>query len=369
MHATNEGYHISELELPIADSVYVKDDVTFEVYRAKDMYHKEWRHPSFHTIVSLARTSYRRYGPRDLFDKYDDKAVIYLVRARYPRGHVLGTDAELVNEWLSVRMVPGDGDFEGVGELELYTFNKVPIVDIFCKKNKFSKNNFWHHVISDSRMCGIHPYTVGNDKVVASLPTERHKYTPECMALMQAQFMVDFPPQTTSFTYVSAIVRPEIRDKVITLRKGAHHITPNFISAHTTLGLTNDAKVVVERNAYTYQFPRYWLHMEELKTLIRRLLLEKKLTEKTLQHYLGEHDIDSLDGELALAKILVAEGTLVDAVLSGEGLRALVDKEVSDVPELQIIPIDSWRSGFLHILVNAGVDVFKVHPELKRFMV
>ena len=109
--------------------------------------------------------------------------------------------------------------------------------------------------------------------------------------------------------------------------------------------------------------------MEELKTLIRRLLLEKKLTEKTLRHYLGEHDIDSLDGELALAKILVAEGILVDAALSGEDLRALVDKEVSDVPELQIIPIDSWRSGFLHILVNAGVDVFKVHPELKKFMV
>lgn len=354
-------------KLPTPDSTYITKHATFEVYRAKDLYNKKWRNSVLHKLVGFARTSYGRYGLRSLFDEYDLKAAIYLARATYEQKTSHG-GREVVSEWLSVRMVPGDGEFKGVGEPELYTFKNTPVSELLRQKMKLSKGKFWSHIVSDSRMCGIHPYAVTKNNKVVRVPTERHQYTAECMALMQAQFMVDFSPSTLSFQYVSAIVKPEIRDKVITLRKKKLAAKPNFISAHKTLGLSKAAEVTVDRSAYTYQFPRYWLNMKELKSLLHGLVGKKKLSEETFKHYLLGHSLDSVNGEINLGNMLAVKGPLVKASITGSKLRELVDKHVSDTPELQIIPINAWRRGFLRLLKIAGINVFKKHPELSKFL-
>ncbi len=354
-------------KLPAPDSSYSGKSATFEVYRAKDMYDKKWRHPSFLKLVSVARTSYHRYGKRSLFDAYDEKAAIYLVRVSYDKKSVDGVGVVRVHEWLSVRMVPGDGEFEGVGELELYRFNDARVTDLLKEKVKHPGGNFWQYIVSDSRLCGIHPYTVVKKNKVSPV-SEKHIYSAECMALMQVQFILDYPPENLHFKYVTAIVRPEIKNKVITLRKDGAIVGPNFISAHTTLGLSGEARVAVDRTTYTYQFPLYWLDMQKLKTLIKTLLSEGKITQKTLDHYLDGYSLDTGDGEIRLAKMLTVKGKLIAATINGTELRNLIDVHVPDAPELQITPINLWRKGFITMVENSGIDVLTQHPELHRFL-
>ena len=138
---------ITQPKLPAPDSFYKKHNVTFEVYRAKNLYSQKWRHPSLHKLVSASRTSYQRYGLRALFDKYDNKAAIYLIRAQYHGKKLKNGNARLINEWLSVRMVPGDGKFNGVGELELYNSKNTPVVELLQQKMHHSRSKFWHYVI------------------------------------------------------------------------------------------------------------------------------------------------------------------------------------------------------------------------------
>ncbi len=348
--------------LPAPESTYATKDAIFRVYRAKGLYSSEWRHSAFFKLVSIARTSYHRYGPRELFDKYDEKAAIYLVHTTYSKGD---NNQELVNEWLSVRMVPGDGSFKGVGEPELYVYNKTPVTELIRKRMGYSKTQFWKHIISDSRMCGIHPYAVRNNKVIKH-HTEKHAYTAESMALMQIQFMVDYPPQTIPYQFVTAIIKPQIRDKVIALQKGDVRAKPNFISAHKTLALPK-GEVGVKRGIYSYRFPSYWLNMDELKSLLRRLLNKKHITQKTLQHYLDTDSLDIKEADIRIGRMLTVKGQLAGSNLTGAKLRSYVDMHVSDIPELQIIPIKTWRKGFFRLLHKAQIDIFSIHPELKSY--
>jgi hypothetical protein len=340
--------------LPEADSKYELGGVEFDVFRVKEMYDSRWKNKSLHKTLSFARTSYQRYGSRDIFDKHDSKAAIYLIHAKYPQSINSGTN-QIIHEWLSVRMVPGDGEFNGVGEPELYSYNNIPITELMRKKIGCEINDFWKFIYSDSRMCGIHPYILGKKNEIIPLHSEKHKYTPICMALMQLKFMGDYPEDRIPYKYVTAIIKPEIRDKVISLKKGDKIIKPNFDSAKKTLALKKGDRIQVNRRIYSYNFPRYWLDLKAFKLLLKDLQNKNIISKKTITHYLGNHSIDSLEGELKFANMLTEKGMLKFATISAEEFRQLVDKYVPDVPELQIIPIHTWRKGFLKILNAAGI--------------
>ena len=258
-------------------------------------------------------------------------------------------------------MVPGDGHFNGVGELELYRRGGVDVTELFRKKIGSTKGAFWKHVISDSRLCGIHPHTISKLGGVSYITPEKHNYSSESMALMQAQFMIDHAHLDLPFTHVTAIVRPEIRDRVITDRKGMLIKKPTFIPAWKTLDIPPRERLTVDRNVYSYHYPRYWLDMEKLKLLLATLLHDKKISQRTIDYYC-KSTADKT------AKMLTARGKLVGATLTGDELRDLVDRHVPDAPELQITPIGVWRKSFLKMLQGTDIDVVKKHPELRRFL-
>lgn len=361
-HSKNSAL-TTQPKLPTPDAVFVSKQARFEIYRAKDLYKKSWRHPGLHQLAAIARTSYHRYGSRSLFDKYDRKAAIYLARVQYYKKQSEGKPL-LVNEWLSVRMVPGNGEFNGVGEPELFALNGISVAELLQKKMNVSRSEFWSHIISDSRLCGIHPYTLDSHRKITRLESNKHEYTPHCMALMQLQFMRDYPPSKLPFEFVTAIIRPEIRDKVLTVQKGKTLAKPHFVPAHTTLGLSKKDKVIVNREAYAYQFPKYWLNMHQLKKLLNKLLKNKQISQKTFDYYLDSYSIDSMEGEIKLSKLLTAKGKLAGGKITGPKLRSLIDKYVADTTELQIIPIQAWRKGFLAMVSKVGIKIPKNYPKL-----
>ncbi len=105
-------------KLPPPTARYAAPGVEFDVYRAKDLFKNRWNSPALKEILLLCRGSYSRYGDRPLLDAYDTKAAIYLVRASYQQPTT--NNQQLVQEWLSIRMVPGDGKPIGVHEPEIF---------------------------------------------------------------------------------------------------------------------------------------------------------------------------------------------------------------------------------------------------------
>ncbi|MEX0918745.1 MAG: hypothetical protein WDZ85_02140 [Candidatus Paceibacterota bacterium] len=334
--------NISEtlLKLPKPLAVYSTAEAEFEIYRAKDLNNKKWLDKSLYKILALARGSYKKYGARELFDKYDDKAVIYLARARY------GKETE---EWLSVRMVPGDGLFTGIGEIELYKYKNQPVPKLLCDKMNWSNKNLWSKVYSDSRMCGVHPCFINKKN------STKHKFTAICFALMQAQFIADYSEDINTFEYVTAIVRGDIQNKVIALNKNGKVTAMPFIAAEETLGLPPNKKLNVDRSFYSYKFPTYWLDMDKLIELTKKLYVSGQITTKTLQHYLKTEKIENIEDLTKFSNLLTAEGLLIGSLLTAGEFRYMVDEQVPDIPRLKITPIATWQKGVAKIIKATGI--------------
>ncbi len=319
--------------LPAPVRCYCNEGVIFEIYRAKDLLQEKWADPALEELSLIARKSYDRYGERPLLDKYDFKAAIYLVRAKYSLPEV--TDLP-IEEWLSVRMVPGDGSFFGVGEPEIFSYGDKPIDRWMCREmNSPNDRTFWEQVASSSRMCGIHPFSEQGQ--VPNL-SKKHKYTSVCFAMIHAQFLIDYPFPLFPYRYITAIIRHDYLCKGLSIKKekgGSMH--PFFLPAEQFLGILPKS-IHVDRKLYAYRFPSYWLHAEQMKTLVVVLVRAGIISRNYLENPF---------------RILTDPPSL--SMIRYEDLLKLVDDNVEDVPELKITPAWDWYHGISRVLRTAGV--------------
>jgi hypothetical protein len=316
-------------------------------------------------LVARSRTTYFRYGDRSLFDQFDRKAAIYLIRVQYPLPRF---PQSIVEEWLSVRFVPGNGIPRGVLEPEIFFYKNASIAEHLRNKFFNGRSNFWRSIVSSSRLCGIHPYRVPPDlrdgrgrRNTFFLP-RRHRYGALCFALMHAQF---FDDTSIPFRFITEMIRNDILDRVLTLRVNGQTIPPPSRPARETLGLDQRAVFSVNRSVYSYKFPLYWLNRDELIRLFRSLYARKLITNETFHHYLGVNfdRITKTSDSSSLAKLgllLTSRGRIRGSSLTGNELRKLIDAHVSDVPELKITSIDAWRRGIARMLKAAQVRKEKI---------
>ncbi|MBI2624593.1 hypothetical protein HYW67_03880 [Candidatus Parcubacteria bacterium] len=347
-------------KLPPPVATYAIPGVVFETYRAKG-FSAYWHDPALRTLVLWARDSYSRYGIRSALDQYDAKAAIYLVRAQYPSA---SDRHDSVGEWLSIRMIPGGGDPIGVGELELYWYQGRRLDAWLQASVRQPAGSFWDSIVSSSRMCGIHPYT---REAELSSGGSKHRYTAASFALIHAQFVLDYPPEVFPFEYVTAIIRSELVERGLTLWKDGEARGPVFLPAHRLLGLSDKSGITLCRSAYAYEFPRYWLDMPKLIRLLEGLVCDGRLSETTIQHYI-EASLRSEEGERQLGRLLMVEGPIAGAALTGAELRGLVDAQVADIPELKITPAAEWHRGIVRMAEAAGLDLVRDHPQLQQFL-
>lgn len=355
--------------LPGPLAVYTSKEARFEVYKAKDILNPFWRDPTVKTLLLGARSSYSRYGNRFPLDDYDKKAAIYLVRASYT--HATEPSITTVEEWLSVRMAPGNGDPRGGGELEMY-FHQGKPMDFWLQQRFFPKEGvgFWNYVVSSSRMCGIHPHVVsqpsrGRELVIELGP--KHRYTAACFAIIHAQFLVDYPMSEFPYQYITAIIREDLKQKALRISKREENFWPTFTPAYEILGLKDRSEVKLNRSEYAYEYPSYWLDISQLLDLLRLLLSEGRLKKTSLKRYL-RFSLEKREAMVNLGALLTAHGPIAGSEITGAELRELVDEEVEDVPELKITKTEDWNRGILRLLDAAETDFFEQNPPLRRYL-
>ncbi len=346
--------------LPAPLARYATRGATFVVYRAKSP-GAYWHDPALRTLVLWARNSYARYGTRPALDRFDAKAAIYLVRVNYPSPE---DPKRTIDEWLSIRMVPGGGDPIGVGEPELYSYRGRRLDAVMEELFAHTPGSFWDSIVSSSRMCGIHPYAREGGRIIVGA---KHRYTAACFGLIHVQFLLDYPPARFPFRYVTAIIRGELAERGLTLWKDGEACGPVFTPAYQLLGLADRSEVKLQRDVYAYEFPLYWLNRDQLLGLLTTLVRNGTLSQETVHHYLHA----PLASEAALrrlGRLLTVDGPIVGAKCTGAELRELVDASVSEVPELKITRVSDWNRGVIRLTEAAGIDLFGPHPELQTYL-
>ena len=292
--------------------------VSFSAYKAKDLHNSRWLDKKLRKILLILRRSYYRYGKRPLIDRYDGKSAIYLVRAK--KG--------AYEEWLSFRFTPNDGKPLGGGEIEIYYSNGRSLSVIARKKLFGGRKSFWKHIVSTSRMCGVPLYT-------------RHKYTAICFAIISYTFMLDSFKRKLPFKYATGIISKKLIADALTIKKGGIKISPHFTQSYKTLHIGKNS-IKIDRNIYTYKFPSYFLDKAQLLSLLRKIVKEKALPKSTLNlRRLGD--------------FISKNGKIKGVDLTREKLRAVIDKNVADGPELKLTKISDWNRSILKLIKAAGL--------------
>lgn len=336
-------------------ATYKFSDVTVRLYKAKDMYKRKWNHPDLKKVTLLCRKTFLRYGNRALLDKFDDKACIYLACATYP---VLGSDGRnyFVSEWLSSRLVPGDGLPLGCGELELYRFQGKRLDKVVRDRIFGGQKDFYKHIVSGSRICGINPYYRDGFGPIESLPT-KNLYTAACFALIFDRLHHECKSEHTHLTGV--IQNKFICGKLSVVYQG-DLVKPILVPAYEFLEIENNRDIKLDRKVYAYRFPSYWLNMDQLLELLELLLKEGSLSERSFRHYLGTKNSfeEAIRGhELSqLGKILSVRGRIKWSQMTGAELRRLINEHVEDQPELKIVEVDQWLRSLWGILAVLNVS-------------
>ena len=327
-------------ELPPPDVQYRTAEADFEVYCAKELESPYWRDPALKRIVLACRESYLRYGKRPVLDEYDRKAAIYIARARY----ISREQREHTEEWLSLRFVPSEGKPYGNGELDIYTYKNKTVERLLGKAS----------ALSSSRLCGIEPFFSlrASRRSKHGTLSHRRRYMAESFAVMQDTFFRSRPAIRKRVRYISEIMRDEMLNNRLTLTCRNCVARPASTPALATLRLQNPPPLKPRRDVFAYEFPKYWLDLEALKTLLMRLRRERKLTLRTFEHYLGYKNLGARSFS-KMGDLLTAGNRIAYATMTGEELRREVDQYVPEVPELKLTPIARWLSS-IHAMLRCA---------------
>ncbi|MDP2668437.1 MAG: hypothetical protein Q8P07_01200 [bacterium] len=329
--------------LPKPQSLYRYKNDTIRIYAAKKLFSPKWTSPAVHGIVREARKSYYRYGTRSLWDPYDKKAAVYLARVSY------SLNGNPVEEWLSIRIVPGGGSPKGVGEPEIYSYKNRPLVE-YIKHKLFRGNvNFWAQIISGSRMCGVQPYFLTNNGPFTYVLRTKHRHSDICFALIFRRFALDY--DKNDYKYISGIIADRIVSAV-SFKKGRKILKPFFMPANVGLGVKK-GDIKLNRNIYSYKFPIYWLNNGELIKLLNKLVKTKILSKESIKRTGACVPIKNTKELKDIGKLLTARGHIIGSKLTGKELRNMIDASVQNAAELKFTPVKDWNLGIKKILKAA----------------
>lgn len=352
--------------LPRPNSVWTVGDSIFEVYRVKNLLEPAWPSEALRKLLIHARGSYYVYGDRSPLDEYDTKAAPYLVRVRYPFSDSASGKICLLEEWLSDRLVPCSGEPAGGGELEYFIYDEQHL-DRWLQENYFKPDeNYFDYTFSSNRMCAISPYfqDPGEEGSGVKIPT-RQAYTAICYTLMRYHFLADHLLDS-GVRYKTSILRSKVIERSMMVEASGRILTVEFTPAYRFLGLDDPRLVRIDRKAHggaPYQFPGYFFDMDQLVSLLRKLLNDGKITEETLVRYLKDGTVVReilgakpvrLEMLRDIGGLLSEKSTITGSSISGDELRMMIDKEVSDGPEFKISTIETLRNNCNEILGALG---------------
>lgn len=326
---------LKELEKIKPFKIYKIKGVSFLIYKAKNLYNPKWNSRLLKEITKEARKSFLRYGRMTLINEYDKNAEVYLCRA-------IDKSSE---EWLSLRFVPGKDGEVLMEDLLQYTYKNIPISDFIADK-LFREKNFHGKMVSLSRICGIYPYPRNLVKINSVQSLRSMRYVAKSFGLMNKIFFSQH-----EFAYLTATVRKELLKKVSHFSDKLSLYLPD---AHKIIGCAS-SEVRLDRSLLAYRFPGYFLNIPQLVGLLERLTKQGKLTFASVKKFLRFYQpnfkkylekkkyIEVLSKIKGLDKLLLVPGAIPKAKITGEDLRGLIAKHVSDGPILKIIAVNKWK--------------------------
>lgn len=352
----------SSLEMPTAS--YIVNGALFRLYRAKHHSVSEWSSPTFKELVMDARRSYLRYGAITPEDAYDKKSAVYITRVSYP--HTQKRISCHTEEWLSIRFVPAKNTPLYTEDLILCQHDGESLIQWLAETNFDGARNekeISKRVVTISRICGIMPYRVPAAKPLKNTalrqPTKL-KYTGIAFALMNHQFLND---HSGNLRYITGIFRPELIEKTLTTITSDNQIVPDFTWGYRILGFTDSSSIPLDRSSLIpYQFPAYFLHMNQLYHALAELLAKRIISMHTLGRYIKNpdewmQDATSFQNTSAeLGTLLTAHGTLYDSLLTGDELRSFLTARIQDGAHLRMMRVDAWRKSIQTYLHLHGFD-------------
>lgn len=342
------------------------DDAVIKIYRGKDLYEVGWPSEILRNLIFTAREmSNLPYG-RPIKDKNDDKSAIYICSATYPS--LIGGEYLFVEEWLSLRLTPGNGYPRGTGDLEIYTYRGESVENIVKNKLFQGRDDFLNFIVASSRMCGCKPYFKNKSdekRMTTDFLPKKIKHTALFYSLMSKYFLTDYLYHLGS-KYITTVIIDQLVDKVLSIDNGTERYGTHFTYAHDLLGVAPE-EIKLNRsvnNHYAYRYPTYFLNSEQLVKWLEDLTEKEIIARESVDHYLKAEvsfyeiirqphlDLNRLRN---LYKLFMTEGKIFGSSLTGVELRNLSNTEVGDGPKLRITPIDDMASSIEVFLTVAGV--------------
>ncbi|MEK7560439.1 MAG: hypothetical protein AAB539_00590 [Patescibacteria group bacterium] len=349
--------------LPHPAETYRLDDVCFDLYPVKDGDDRQWKYGVLYRLLLEARMSYARYGNVPLFDEYDYKSWIYLIRVRYTMHFPRRSGAKRVEEWFSARFVPAVPQPPLTPDFAECTYRNGSLVCRVAEKLLNGRAAKIEKIVTVSKICGIHPYMADGDGAGLTALSRHHRYSAACFALINRHFFCD--AAASAFRFLSGLFRQELIEKSLTMRSLTDgQRLPRFTPAYLLLDCP-ERDIVVNRPVSAYEFPAYFLDVKQLLQLLRRLIAKKIITYATLDgaipvacdrdFVLLLEDIGNAIPRLRhLGKLLARRGKLPHTRCTGEMLRLFIDVCVADGPQLQIMNVASWKNSIERFFVSPG---------------
>ncbi|TSC83753.1 MAG: hypothetical protein G01um101413_893 [Parcubacteria group bacterium Gr01-1014_13] len=313
--------------------IYKIGSVIFRIYKAKNLYQPSWNNAVLKKITKLARQSYLRYGRVPLIDEYDKNAAIFLCRSSFGK----------LEEWLCLRFVPGNTDTHLLEDLNQYVYNGKTIVNIIKNKLVFRDNDLQTKLVAISRLCGIAP------------KNSAMKHTAQAFALINKEFFSE-----THFSYFLGVFRPEVLKKIL---RFSSRFSLSFPDAYKTLKCRPE-QVYLDRSWSAYHFPGYFLNASQLLKSLQKLIEEKKLNIVFIKKYAKNYNpeikktanyMEILNMIYGINAVLLWKGKIPGSKITGEELRALLDRSVADGSKLKIISAANWKKQLKRIKIKQVV--------------
>ena len=342
------NYNLSSVEPIHVEDI---DNARFYLYKAKDFFNNKWLSEEIKSAIEICRKEFLRYGPVPMFDKYDDNALVYLVRVEYPS---LEDISLMVEEWLSIRFIPSTGREEELEDFYVTSIGGKKASDVIESYIENKVNGIWNHSLSISRLCGVSPFSK-DSFVNKDLLPRRQQFTAISFALMVKECMKECDKQDKDYLFFVSRFRKDMIEKMMYYNKDGNNIPLSFKTVHETLGLPENLLVTFDRDVWSYKCPGYHLDLNQLLDLFEYLVEQGHMSHETIKYYtkfegdffkIREKNSSyvSLVRQLcSLGDLLTIKGDLHGSSLTGEELRRHVDEKVDDAPLLFLHPFDWWK--------------------------
>jgi hypothetical protein len=315
------------------------------VYKAKDIDSPQWNNLFARRIVVEARKRFREFYGNDipLEDVYDQKSSVFFSHISYT------VSSYKIHEWFSARFIPFVGIPYGNEDINFYIHKidnrQYPLIDVL---SSYTPLITIEDVFAFSRFCSIHPYSIDDNNFV--MHQNKNKYTSLAFITLYKCFFDDMQKNKRKVSLLSCQMHESLIGRIEDyLQENIKNI--RFTTATEFLNVSKKSIFLHRQHpdVYAYQYPGYFLHLNDLVKLLDKNIKKGTLTKASIESYLDTQltweDVFISPTKInikGLGKLLTTQGN-ISAKLTGMALRKMVDTYVKDGVSLYLLDGNQWQ--------------------------